>query len=145
MLEAIAAFNASAAIIKEAVSHGQEIIALGKQCAALFDAEAEIAKAHAKNPSDTELFFAKEQQRQFEEELKQMFIYQGRPGLWQDWLQFKADRKKERDAQEREAKERVRKRREMLYNWVMGILVVVGVLTGLIAIGVIIYLVKYGK
>ena len=145
MLEAIAAFNASAAIIKEAIGHGQDLVALGKQCAAYFDAEAEIAKAQQKNPSDTELFFAREKQREFEQELKEMFIYQGRPGLWNDWLAFKVARKKERERQERLIRQKVAARRQALYEWSMSILIVLGVMSGLIVIGFIIYLARYGS
>ena len=43
-----------------------------------------------------------EQIRKQEEELKEMMIYQGRGGLWTDWLKFQLDAKKKREAAERE-------------------------------------------
>lgn len=51
--------------------------------------------------SDLEEFFALEQLKQQQEELKQMMIYQGRPGLWDDWLMFQAEAKRKRDAEAR--------------------------------------------
>ena len=42
---------------------------------------------------------ALEELRQKEEELKQIMIYVGRPGLWADWQKFQAQaRKARRDA-----------------------------------------------
>jgi hypothetical protein len=45
---------------------------------------------------------ALEQIKKQEEELKEMMIYQGRAGLWTDWLKFQLDAKKKREAVERE-------------------------------------------
>jgi hypothetical protein len=45
---------------------------------------------------------ALEQLKKQEEELKQMMIYQGRAGLWTDWLKFQLEAKKKREAAERE-------------------------------------------
>jgi hypothetical protein len=45
---------------------------------------------------------ALEQLKKNEEELKEMMIYQGRAGLWTDWLKFQLDAKKKREAVERE-------------------------------------------
>ena len=38
--------------------------------------------------------------RQKEQQLKQIMIYTGRPGLWQDWQKFQADARKERRVRE---------------------------------------------
>jgi hypothetical protein len=63
---------------------------------------------------------ALEQLKKQEAELKQMMIYQGRPGMWQDWLRFQVEARQRREQTE---KERIRlevakrqKRMEYLIN-----------------------------
>lgn len=144
MLAELAAANAAFGVIKEAIANGGELHQMGQKLIGYFNASAEIEKrANEGGKGDLDAFMAKEQLRAQEEELKQMFIYQGRPGLWTDWLTFKRDAKLARDAEAKALRAKAAKRRELLYNWIMGILIVAGVLTGLIAIGMIIYLVKY--
>jgi hypothetical protein len=70
--------------------------------------------------SDLEEFMALEQLKKQEAELKQMMIYQGRAGMWQDWLKFQVEARQRREEAE---KERVRlevakrqKRLEYLMN-----------------------------
>jgi hypothetical protein len=146
MLAELAAANAAFAVIKESISNGGELHQMGQKLIGYFNATSEIEKkAQEGGKGDLDAFMAKEQVRAQEEELKQLFIYQGRPGLWTDWLTFKRDAKLARDAEARELRAKAAKRRELLYNWFMGSLIVVGSLTGLIAIGMIIYLVKYGR
>ena len=41
-----------------------------------------------------------------ENELKQIMIYVGRPGLWQDWQEFQAEARKSRRYQEKMAEKR---------------------------------------
>ena len=146
MLAELAAANAAYGVIKEALANGGEIYQLGQKLVGYFDASAEIEKkAQESGKGDMEAFMAREQLKQQEQELKEMFIYQGRPGLWNDWLTFKRDAKKAREDEARRLRERARKRKETFLNWFYGISIVVGVLTGLIAIGFIVYLVKYAK
>ena len=146
MLAELAAANAAYGVIKEALANGGEIYQLGQKLVGYFDASAEIEKkAQESGKGDMEAFMAKEQLRAQEEELKQLFIYQGRPGLWTDWLTFKRDAKLAREREARLLREKARKRKETFLNWFYGISIVVGVLTGLIAIGFIVYLVKYAK
>lgn len=120
---AIAAANASFAIIKECVANTGDILNAGKALADYFDAKAVIQKsANEKGGSDRgdlEMFMEQEKIKKQEEELKQMMIYQGRGGMWQDWLQFQADAKRKREEAE---KERVRMeiaRREKRMYWLM--------------------------
>jgi SNF family Na+-dependent transporter len=49
---------------------------------------------------------ALEQIKEKENELKQIMIYVGRPGLWQDWQQFQAEARKSRRYQEKMAEKR---------------------------------------
>ena len=106
MLAELAAANAAFAVIKEAVAHSGDLMAAGDALFKFFDSKAELQKkAKASNGSDRgdlEAFMALEQIRKNEEELKEMMIYQGRGGLWTDWLKFQLDAKKKREAVERE-------------------------------------------
>ena len=146
MLAELAAANAAFSVIKESLQNGGELYAVGQKLIGYFDASAEIEKkAQESGKGDMEAFMAKEQIRAQEEELKQLFIYQGRPGLWTDWLTFKRDAKLAREEEAKKLREKARRRKELLISWLYGILIVAGVLTGLIAIGFIIYLLKYSK
>ena len=106
MLAELALCNAAFSVIKEAVQNSGDIMAAGESLFKYFDNKAEIQKkAAAKGGSDRgdlEEFMALEKLKQQEEELKQMMIYQGRAGLWTDWLKFQLDAKKRREAVERE-------------------------------------------
>jgi hypothetical protein len=115
MLAELALANAAFAVIKEAVANSGDIMAAGESLFKYFDSKAEIQKkAAAKGGSDRgdlEEFMALEQLKKQEEELREMMIYQGRAGLWTDWLKFQLDAKKRREAVERE---KVLKRQRMI-------------------------------
>ena len=106
MLLELAAANAAFAVIKEAVANSGDLMAAGESLFKFFDSKAELQKkAKSSNGSDRgdlEAFMALEQIRKNEEELKEMMIYQGRAGLWTDWLKFQLEAKKKREAAERE-------------------------------------------
>lgn len=105
MLVELAAANAAFAVIKEAINNSGELVQAGKAIAEWFDAKSSLQKKVEEKPydqrSDLEEFFALEQLKQQQEELKQMMIYQGRAGLWDDWLRFQADAKRKREAEAR--------------------------------------------
>jgi hypothetical protein len=115
MLAELALANAAFSVIKEAVANSGDIMAAGESLFKYFDSKAEIQKkAAAKGGSDRgdlEEFMALEQLKKQEEELREMMIYQGRAGLWTDWLKFQLDAKKRREAVERE---KVLKRQRMI-------------------------------
>jgi hypothetical protein len=115
MLAELALANAAFSVIKEAVANSGDIMAAGESLFKYFDSKAEIQKkAAAKGGSDRgdlEEFMALEQLKKQEEELREMMIYQGRAGLWTDWLKFQLDAKKRREAAERE---KVLKRQRMI-------------------------------
>jgi hypothetical protein len=106
MLAELAIANAAFAVIKEAVANSGDIMAAGESLFKYFDTKAEIQKkASAKggsNRGDLEEFMALEKLKKQEEELREMMIYQGRAGLWTDWLKFQLEAKKKREAAERE-------------------------------------------
>ena len=92
MLAELAAANAAFAVIKQVVSNGKDIASAGSAIAEFVGAKEKLqAKATKKgNGSDLEEFMALEQIKEREEELKQMMIILGRPGLWHDWQRFQA-------------------------------------------------------
>jgi hypothetical protein len=134
MLAELAVANAAFSVIKEAVAHSGDIMAAGDALFRYFDTKAEIQKkAKASGGSDRgdlEAFMALEKLKKQEEELKEMMIYQGRGGLWQDWLKFQSDAKRKREAFERE---KVLKRQRFIdrIKDVLMIILVVALLGGL--------------
>ena len=109
MLAEIAAANAAFAVIKSAIQNSGEIASAGKAVIDYFSAtnkiEEEVKKAPESKKSDLEEFLALEQLRKQEQELKELLIYQGRPGMWDD---FQAFRVKARQNREAEAREKIR-------------------------------------
>lgn len=124
MLAELAAANAAFAVIKEAVAHAGDITAAGQKLYEYFDSKAAIQRKYAEKSkdgksNDMEEFFALEKLKKQEEELKNLMIYQGRAGMWQDWLKFQAESKKKRDAQ---MKAELRKAAQRKENIVQGLL-----------------------
>ena len=115
MLLELAAANAAFAVIKEAVQNSGDLMAAGESLFKFFDSKAELQKkaqsSNGTDRGDLEAFMALEQLKKQEEELKEMMIYQGRAGLWTDWLKFQLEAKKKREAAERE---RVLKRQRLI-------------------------------
>jgi hypothetical protein len=111
----LAAANAAFSVIKEAVQNSGDLMAAGESLFKFFDSKAELQKkaksSNGTDRGDLEAFMALEQLKKQEEELKQMMIYQGRGGLWTDWLKFQLEAKKKREAAERE---RVLKRQRLI-------------------------------
>jgi len=115
MLAELAAANAAFAVIKQAVSNGKEIAAAGSAIAEFVGAKEKLQqKAQRKGGgSDLEEFMALEKIKEQEEQLKQIMIYAGRPGLWGDWQRFQA---KARIAR-REAEEARRRKNKQIIEW----------------------------
>jgi molecular chaperone GrpE (heat shock protein) len=92
MLAELAAANAAFSVIKQAVQHGGDIAKAGSAIAKFVGAKEDLQKKATKKGggSDLEEFMALEQIREQEEQLKQIMIYAGRPGLWHDWQRFQA-------------------------------------------------------
>ena len=110
MLAELAAANAAFSVIKAAVQNGKDIASAGNAIAQFVGAKEDLQKKSQKKGggSDLEEFMALEQLREQEEQLKQIMIYAGRPGLWGDWQRFQAKARVAR----REAEEaRIRRRK----------------------------------
>jgi ABC-type transport system involved in cytochrome bd biosynthesis fused ATPase/permease subunit len=142
VLVEIAAANAAFAIIKEAVQHSGDLMAAGKSVMDYFNAKSSIQKKIEETPphkrNDLEEFFELERMKKQEQELKELMIYQGRPGLWDDWLRFQANAKKRRDEAKREAEAEIERKKEELQHlfenlmMIAAIIALVAVLIGLI-------------
>ena len=106
MIAEIAAANAAFQVIKTAIKNSGEIASAGKAIVDYFSAthaiEEEVKKTPERKRSDLEEFLALEQLRKQEQELKELLIYQGRPGLWDDFQAFRVKARQQREAEERE-------------------------------------------
>ena len=128
MLLELAAANAAFAVIKEAVANSGEIIQAGKAVFEYFDNKLKIQQKVAETPdhkrSDLEEFFALEELKKQEQELKEMFIYQGRPGLWDDWQRFQVQARHRREEAAREeariAQEKKARRNRLFEQLLLG-------------------------
>ena len=130
MLAELAAANAAFAVIKTAVQNGKDIAAAGSAIANFVGAKEDLQRKASKkgNGSDLEEFMALEQIREQEEQLKQIMIYAGRPGLWGDWQRFQA---KARTAR-REAEVAAAKRRRKILDWTLVIVISAALLATLV-------------
>jgi hypothetical protein len=139
MLAELAIANAAFSVIKETISSGGDIMAAGQHIFKFFDNKAVIAKKANASGSDSEAFFALEQIKQHEAAIQQLFIYQGRAGLWDDWLQFQADAKRKREADAKAERLARIKRKEKIWGWVSGIIIAISVATGLFVVALLIW------
>ena len=98
MLAELAAANAAFSVIKQAVQNGSDIAKAGSAIAQFVGAKEDLHRKSQKkgNRADLEEFMALEQIREQEEQLKQIMIYAGRPGLWSDWQKFQAKARTQR-------------------------------------------------
>tara|TARA_A100001515_G_scaffold92788_1_gene74077 strand:+ start:103 stop:534 length:432 start_codon:yes stop_codon:yes gene_type:complete len=125
MLAELAAANAAFQVIKSAVQNGKEIASAGKAIANFVGAKEQLQRKAQKKGggSDLEEFMALEQIREQEEQLKQIMIYAGRPGLWGDWQRFQA---KARIARREAEEAAIRKRKKIFDITIVTIFFVLG-------------------
>jgi cytochrome b subunit of formate dehydrogenase len=141
MLAELMAANAAFAVIKETIASGGDIISAGQHIFKFFDSKSEIAKKANASGSDSEAFFALEQIKNNEKALQEMFIYQGRAGLWDDWLKFQADAKRKREAEAKAILLAKIKRKEKIWAWINVVLIAISVVTGLVIVAGLIWLI----
>lgn len=139
MIAELAAANAAFGVIKEAIANGKEIYEAGEALADYFGLKSEIQKkAHEHGyKSDLQAFMAAEQLKEQEKALKEMMIWQGRGGLWSDWLAFQQEMKQSREAAEKAEKAKKAQRKKQIVNWCIGIGLGISVLS---AIGLVVYI-----
>ena len=102
MLAELALANSAFAIIKEAVQNSGDLMNAGSAIFQYFDSKSAIQKkyedkAQKAKTNDIEEFFALEQLKKQEVELREMMQWQGRAGMWTDWLEFQKQAKQKRD------------------------------------------------
>ena len=146
IFEAIAVIqtaNAAIGAVKELVGNGQDLMSCGKQLGEYFNAKAEIQSKADRGGSGNELemFFELEKLRQQEEELKEMMIYQGRAGMWDDWLKFQANQKRLREEEKKRiALEKIKKKEKLQSMAIIGgislmvIILIAGGIYGMISL-----------
>ena len=139
MIAELAAANAAFGVIKETIANGKELYEAGQALADYFGLKAQIQKkAHEHGyKSDLQAFMATEQLKEYEDTLKQMMIWQGRAGLWTDWLDYQRKMKESREAAERQEKAKKIKRKKQIVDLCIGIGLGVSVLS---AVGLVIYI-----
>ena len=141
MLAELAIANAAFGVIKETIANGGDIMAAGQHIFKFFDNKSKLVQKASQSGSDSEAFFALEQIKQHEAALQELFIYQGRPGLWDDWLKFQAEAKRKREAENRQIVLAQIKRKEMLWAWINGFLIIASVVTGVVIVAGLIWLI----
>ena len=128
MLAELAAANAAFDVIKQTLANGREIYDAGEALAKYFGLKNEIQKrAHEHGyKSDIQAFMAAEQLAAKEAELKEMMIYQGRGGMWDDWLAFQQEMKRSREEEEREKRIAKQKRKQAIlraFEWTIATII----------------------
>jgi hypothetical protein len=136
MLAELAVANAAFAVIKEAVQNSGDLMNAGSAIFQYFDSKSAIQKKYedkAKNAGSTDIeeFFALEQLRKQETELREMMQWQGRAGMWTDWLEFQKQAKAKRVSAERAELRAAVVRKAKIIEGIMwgGIVTLMGVLT----------------
>lgn len=150
MLAELAAINAAYGVIKEVVGNGQELYAAGQHIAQFFNTKYELQKKLNEKPPDQrnqlEEFFALEEIKAREQELKELMIISGRPGLWDDWLQFQADQARARREEIARLEREAYLKRQRIKRWAEYTLV--GLITAATIYGLtamVIFILSYNK
>lgn len=149
MLTELAVATAAFKTVKSFISEGKELYDMGEQLYSYFDAKSNLQrtvnKSNKSDKSDLEEFLALEKIKAQEDELRELMIYTGRPGMWTDWLKFQSAAAQRRDE---ERKEQIRKKvkfEQDLYNYFeigVVVLLVSGVVIG---ISWFVYMLKFAS
>lgn len=131
MLAELMAANAAFSVIKTTLANGRQLADAGQALIAYFQNKDALQKKHEKKKTSTfssgdamEEFLALEQLRQQEDELREFMIYNGRGGLWSDWLKFNADyRRKQREAELAAKRQAYLRKQKLIYAIKVGALI----------------------
>lgn len=130
MIAELAACNAAYATIKAALQNGSELSSVAQQIGSFITNQDNLRRKVDKKKrsafdqgDDFAEFIALETVKQREEEIKQYMIYCGRAGLWNDWLKFSAQARKDRQAAEEARK---KQREKLIETIVLSIAIIVG-------------------
>ena len=134
-ISAVKAANEAIGALKEMAGHVTSVGQMGKDLTKLADAHEELEKEAA--DGDMEAFWALEDIRKKEYEIKQLFIYAGRPRLWEDYQTFIRNRKELKKKQEEREKARRLAKRKAIKN---GLVVTGAIFIGCLTVGLGIWL-----
>jgi hypothetical protein len=140
MIAELMAANAAFAVIKEAVQNSGDLMNAGSAIFQYFDSKSAIQKKYEDKvkkakTNDIEEFFALEQLKKQEVELREMMQWRGRAGMWNDWLEFQKQAKQKRE-EARKAELRAAAARKAKMFAVAGWSFIAMLLTTLMVIGV---------
>ena len=99
--------------------------------AVLLELVNEFKKLVGHEPQDLEEFLALEKIKEHEKTLKELMIYQGRGGMWADWVKFQADARKKRKAEQIQREKQIQ---ELVETTAIISLVIVGVIAAIAAV-----------
>lgn len=144
MLAELAAANAAFGILRQTVMNGKDLMSAGKAITSLVDAEEKLRsrgnkkknsfwfKVGGKEGGDLEEFMALEELKKKKAELESSMRLYGRPGLYDDWVKFQIQARKDRANAEERRKENLQRLFEIIAIATFCIL-------GLGILGVVIY------
>jgi hypothetical protein len=124
VLAELAAFNAGFAVVKQVVANGRDLSeamgAIGKMIGAKEELQrrgekkkrSPLSLLGGKTENDFEEFMALEKIKEVEKELTSMMMLYGRAGLYDDWVRFQAEARKQRRQKALEEKKRKEQMRE---------------------------------
>ena len=140
MLAELAAANAAFAVIKTAIQNGRELASVGNEISKFVHSQETLRQKQLKKKSsmfgdDFQEFMALEELRKKEADLRSYMQLYGRPGLYQDWIDFQRKARVERQQQQLEAH---RKQQRLIENIMIGS-GVIGIILLVMSIGFFIF------
>jgi len=141
MLAELAACSAAYSTIKKAISQGRELIDVGRSVGAFVSAEEDLkAKVEKKKNSvftkvlgkagdDFEEFLALDKLKEQKRELESHMRLYARPGMYDDWVAYQGQMRKQRKEALRIKQKEAEELREML-TWIFIIVVIWGGICG---------------
>lgn len=149
MLAELAVATAAFKTVKSFISEGKELYDMGEQLYSYFDAKSSLQKAVNKSnksdKSDLEEFLALEKLKAQEDELRELMIYTGRPGMWTDWLKFQSAAAQRREEERKEEQRKKIKFQQDLYNYFEIGVVVCLIIGTVIGVGWFVYMLKFAS
>lgn len=146
MLAEIAIATAAFKTVKEFVQEGRELHQMGEGLLNYFDAKSKLQiavnESQKSDKSDLEEFMALEQIKAQEDELRELMIYTGRAGMWQDWIQFQAEAARRREEQKKEAIRLKAQRDAKIYEYFEMFVAAVLIIGAIVGAGFLYYFIK---
>ena len=138
MLAELAAFNAGFAVVKQFVANGRDLSdamgAIGQMVSAKEELKARgeqkkksvLSLLGGKTENDFEEFMALEKIKHAEKELESLMKLYGLAGLWDDWVRFQAEARKQRRQAKLKAIAKRNKRNEIIAYIIAGVVLIAG-------------------